>query len=153
MNRVSRANYLIPTFETNIPEVTIEHIKQNMSSLHYVTLVALALADKKNVGTYIIVKFDTAMALNMFVDYALSVWKTNKSIKTYLRSYKLDGKFVTNMDDIKFESNDTPPHSHLDFEKIDVIIDIESDSSNKWLFKLYRYGEPQCRTITLMMNE
>ncbi len=154
MSKLTRSNYLVPKIASNLSDETIAYINKNIGSPHGITSIVLSMVDKNNIGKYINIQFDTAMAVNMFVDYALSVWKTNKAVKVSVRSYKQNDSFIKEMDEFKFEEKDDPPVSYVDFLKFDAIVDIVSNSDGaklSYTFKIYRLNEPVPRLINLTL--
>ncbi len=133
----------------NLHNKTVDILKQYSNVPHGLSLIALFLIDTNNKELDMQISYPFSTSLSSVLDSLFSVWLKYEPIKSFIRSVKKDGTFLSEIDSIKLYNNDDFPLSEDDFNGKQVIIDVEL-KDQEYTVTLYRWSEAKARKLKLL---
>lgn len=145
------------SIEFNRDIVATNSIKKNFGSSHSFSMIAITILDPESANLIINIKFDNSFELETAIEHIFGAWKKYKPIKSFVRSYKADGKFQQEYAGYKLKPETPYPSTqeHFYYEKnklLDAIIDVEKDKYT-YTIKIYKWRELTPRVLTLELTE
>lgn len=125
-------------------------IEKYHGTSHGISLVAMSMLDVNNRGLQFTVTID-GDRIDSYVEHVLSVWRRYNPIPSFIRSYKMDDKFMQEFDGIKLDTKPVFPSVPDMFMGKKVIIDIEHNTDrDEYTFKHYQWNEDKPRVLQLI---
>lgn len=126
-------------------------ILKNFGTPHGYSQISITIMDQLNRNLDITMEFDNTFELEEAFDYIVASWKKYAPIKSFIRSYKIEGKYQKEFNGYELKSEAPFPDvmEHFYYEKdkkYDIIIDIEKHNDD-YTCKLYRFREDKPRVL------
>lgn len=139
----------IPLITSNMDLPAIATIRKYSGVPHGMSLAALTVLDTENRKLTLDLTFENDAYMMTFADQLVAVWGKYEPIPSFIRSYKVDGKYMSSFNGESMQLTSQMPSTHDMFGYKKAIIDIELIGLTKIVYKIWRWGEDTPRMINL----
>src|SRR3990167_7070826 len=111
MSTISGRQIPMPTINCNRDAKPVETIRKYANTPHGMTLLAIYMMDAESKAINIDVEFENISYLHLALEQIINTWHVFEPIKSFIRSYCIDGKFLDEFDGFVLCNNRLPPGS------------------------------------------